>query len=61
MLMQSSKISGFRRAARIDPDARWKDYNFVMFLLVLNSTERDKYHPVMAEDIKYAESNGWRW
>ncbi|CRL23310.1 unnamed protein product [Penicillium camemberti] len=55
------KISGFRRAARIDPDPQWKDYNFVMFLLVLNSTARDKYHPVMAEDIKHAESNGWRW
>lgn len=59
--MTSSKISGFRRAARIDPDVRWKDYNFVMFLLALNSTERDNYHPVMAEDIKHDESNGWRW
>lgn len=61
MLITCSKISGFSRAARIPRNTQWKDYNFVMFLLVLNSPTRDKYHPVMAEDIKYEEKAGWRW
>ncbi|KAJ5193156.1 hypothetical protein N7449_004358 [Penicillium cf. viridicatum] len=55
------KISGFSWAARIDPDPRWEDYNFALFFLVLIDTTRDKFHPIMAEDIKHAESNGWRW
>ncbi|KAJ5832816.1 hypothetical protein N7474_001127 [Penicillium riverlandense] len=55
------KISGFRGAAIIHPDPKWKDYNFVMFALVLISSKRDEYLPNMAKDLQLDPSNGWRW
>ncbi|CAG8887299.1 unnamed protein product [Penicillium egyptiacum] len=50
--MACTKVSGFRRADRISPDTKWDDYNFVRFLLVLNSPARYKYLSIKAKDLK---------
>ena len=59
-LITYSKLSGFRGAARIPPDLKWKDFYFVMFFLVLDSPKDDEYLPTMAEDVEFGE-HGWRW
>ncbi|KAJ5598206.1 hypothetical protein N7537_008290 [Penicillium hordei] len=43
------KVSGFRQANRISPDTKWDDYNFVRFLLVLNSPVWYKYLSIKAK------------
>ncbi|KAJ5804366.1 uncharacterized protein N7518_000669 [Penicillium psychrosexuale] len=53
------KISGFRSAARIPPEMKWKDSYFVMFFLVLDSPKDDEYLPTMAKDVEFGE-HGWR-
>ncbi|KAJ5800608.1 uncharacterized protein N7518_002676 [Penicillium psychrosexuale] len=51
------KISGFKRAVYVPSDTKWKDFNFVMFFLALNSS-RDYEH--MAKDVEFGK-HGWRW
>ncbi|KAJ5951317.1 uncharacterized protein N7479_009730 [Penicillium vulpinum] len=55
------KVSGFRRADRIPPDTQWDDYNFVRFLLVLNSPARYKYLSIKAKDLKSEQNSRWKW
>jgi hypothetical protein len=56
-----SKISGFSRAVRIDPDTKWTDHFFVLFDLVLSSSMCDKRLPNLATDLQLDEKTGWRW
>ncbi|KUM63788.1 hypothetical protein ACN42_g3295 [Penicillium freii] len=56
------KVSGFSWAARIRPeDKEWKDYNFMMFSLVLIDQDREKDFPTIVNDLKDVLNNGWRW
>ena len=61
-LTKRSRISGFRRAVAADKEAKWNDYNFVMFSLVLPPVALDDDLPDnIANDIKTAKDTGWRW
>ncbi|CDM36140.1 unnamed protein product [Penicillium roqueforti FM164] len=55
-----SKITGFDMAIEIDPEYEWTDINFVIYDLVLLSSNYEKYVPT-ANDITTDKYEGWRW
>lgn len=47
-------------AIEIDPEYEWTDINFVIYDLVLLSSNYEKYVPT-ANDITTDKYEGWRW